>query len=349
MHVGQVNSVTIEQALSGEFGPLIDVRSEGEYRDATIPGAFNVPVLADEERKLVGTTYRQKGPEQARWLGLEIIGPKLPNICGIIRQDIAKGPAVLFCWRGGMRSKTMATILVLMGLEVYYLEGGYKAFRRFVNAYWDQVAHKKPLVMLHGNTGVGKTDILAGLNHLGVGVIDLEALAENRGSVFGGIGYGPGPSQQLFEARLVMALENYRSKPYMVVECESRRIGRNVLPVSFFQWMQAGPHIHVYADTRTRVDRLVNVYSTQGNAAELLAALQRLQIRLGKEKTKALSHQICMGNYAAVAVTLLSQYYDPLYRYPNGPSQKYDLSVDATSVVQVSGVIAAYLSSRFPG
>ncbi|MBM7868405.1 tRNA 2-selenouridine(34) synthase MnmH [Heliobacterium gestii] len=192
--------ITIEKALSGEFGPLIDVRSEGEYTEATIPGAVNLPLLSNEERVRVGTIYRHQGPADAREIGLEITGPKLPEMYRKAQTIAGKGPAVLFCWRGGMRSKTTSTVLNLMGMETYRLEGGYKAFRRYVNEYLEQRLSAWPFLMLHGNTGVGKTEILSALAARGAGVIDLEAIAENRGSVFGHIGYDAIPSQQTFGA-----------------------------------------------------------------------------------------------------------------------------------------------------
>lgn len=347
MSAVQEKRLTVEEALSGNYGPLIDVRSEGEFEEASIPGALNISLLSDSERAMVGTVYRHEGPEAARRLGLEIASPKLPDIYNKIESTVGKGPAVLFCWRGGMRSKTMATILSLLGLDVYRLEGGYKAFRRYVNEYLEKVTGAKDLVLLHGNTGVGKTDILSALEQKGIGIVDLESLAENRGSVFGNIGYSHIPSQQSFEGRLVMALSKSSNKPCIVAECESRRIGRLVLPQPFYSWMQAGRHIHVYASTSARVERLVNNYAREGNVSDLLQAMGRLEQRLGKTRVSDLSRLIGEGNYAVVAEVLLREYYDPLYRYPNGPSQLYDLSVDSSSIDEASEVIVAYLNSRY--
>ncbi|MZP31148.1 tRNA 2-selenouridine(34) synthase MnmH [Heliobacterium undosum] len=339
--------ITIDKALSGQFGPLIDVRSEGEYTEATIPGAVNIPLLSNEERARVGTIYKQKGPAEAREVGLEITGPKLPELYRNAQAVAGKGPAVLFCWRGGMRSKTTATVLNLMGMETYRLEGGYKAFRRYVNEFLEQRIGAWPFLLLHGNTGVGKTEILSALAQRGAGAIDLEAIAENRGSVFGHIGYQSVPSQQTFEGRLAMALNACRDKPGIFMECESRRIGRVVLPQNFFRRMQEGERILLYAPMAVRIQRLVDVYASQADRGKLLEAMSRLEQRLGKARVKQLTQWVEQEDYAAVAEVLLREYYDPLYGYPNGPSRHYPFAVDASSVTEAVNLLMLYNEARF--
>ncbi|MBC9786017.1 tRNA 2-selenouridine(34) synthase MnmH [Heliobacterium chlorum] len=339
--------LSIEKVLAGQYGPLIDVRSEGEFAEATIPGAINVPLFNNVERARVGTLYRQQGPEPARQLGLELVSPKLPDICRRVQAAAGTGPAVLFCWRGGMRSKSVATVLNLMGLETYRLEGGYKSFRRFVNEYFEKMVPSLRLAVLHGNTGVGKTEILTALEQRGIGTVDLESLAENRGSVFGHLGYSSIPSQQTFEGRLVMSLEKHRDKRGIVLEGESRRIGRVVLPQIFYKQMQTGDHIHVYASRSSRVKRLVDIYAKLGQPHELTQALLRLEQRLGKNNVYHLCEAVEQGAYASVAETLLKDYYDPLYGYPNGPSRRYHLSIDSTSVEEAVDLIETYMTARY--
>ena len=171
-----VEDITIENALGIEDALWIDVRSEGEFAEATIPGAINVPVFENKERAAIGTLYHKAGPDSARRLALELIAPKLPEKITKVDQ-IAKGKKlVVFCWRGGQRSEFMAGLFDAMGYSVYRVLGGYKSYRRYVNKYFDRQELTQKAIFLYGLTGVGKTDVLRELAQRGMPALDLEGL-----------------------------------------------------------------------------------------------------------------------------------------------------------------------------
>lgn len=339
--------ITAEEAVKLTNQIFVDVRSESEFAENTYPGAVNLPVLNDQERVQVGTIYHQVSPQAAKIKALEIIAPKLPGLVAQIAEWSKKGEVVLFCWRGGMRSQALATVCDLMGIPVRRLAGGLKGYRRFVNAYLNNLELQAEIVVLHGLTGVGKTDMLKELSKLGVATIDLEGLAHNRGSVFGDIGMPPPPSQKSFEAALVQHLIRFAPERFIVVECESRRIGRNVIPERFFAAMQAGRHILLYDTLENRINRLVKVYvdDDQDNLHELQAAVTALEKRLGKKKVAELNELIRSRDFTTVVKVLLLEYYDPLYNYPSGPSPEYELCVDAGNIQAGAAKINEYLNS----
>lgn len=338
-----VREISIDEAIdTGAF--FVDVRSEGEFAEATIPGAVNLPLLRDEERAQVGTVYKNNGAEKARELGLEFVSPRLPELVREFRDLSRRRPLVVFCWRGGLRSKSVTSVLETMGIPTTRLIGGYKAYRRYVNDYLNRpLPHK--IVVLHGLTGVGKTEVLNHFNRIGGSAIDLEGLANNRGSVFGNIGMPPQPSQKNFEGELVAELRRVEASGYAVVECESRRIGRILLPESLIKGMREGLHILLYCSMAHRVQRLVDIYAegSDMNREQLKAAISSLEQRVGKAKAGELKDMVGEGRFAEVAEYLLREYYDPLYRYPGGPDPKYDLSVDTADPKQAAEEIRDYL------
>ncbi len=323
-----MRDITIEEALRIKDRLFVDVRSPGEFTEATIPGAINVPLLDNEERARVGTVYRHQGPEDAKELGLEYVSPKFPGMMKRIKQLSSQYTVVVFCWRGGLRSKTVCEMSKIMGLTVLRLVGGYKAYRRYVNDFLNRPSLPGRAVVLHGLTGVGKTDILNLLENLDVGVLDLEAMANNRGSVFGSIGLGEQPSQKMFESRIVEVLSSPKCGAAFAVECESRRIGRLSLPDLLLNSMTGGSHILLYASMEKRIERLVNMYAgNPNNVVGLHKGIDSLTKRLGKNKAEELKAMVTRGDYAPFMEYLLVNYYDPLYRYPEGPSEQYPLSV----------------------
>jgi tRNA 2-selenouridine synthase len=345
-----LRDVKIEEALNLEDPYFVDVRSESEFSEASIPGAVNLPVLNDEERARVGTVYRLESPVSARWLALEIITPKLLLLTKQIDEwSRQKKTVVLYCWRGGMRSRSLGVVCDLMGIQVYRLIGGYKAHRRLVREYlWEQPLDRE-VVVLHGLTGVGKTEVLEMLAKRGLAVIDLEALASNRGSVFGGIGLPSGPNQKMFEATLAHQLWSLSGLPYVMVECESRRIGKNSLPTFFMEAMRGGRHLLLYDTLENRVQRLVREYTNMGtpDVDGLSRAIEALKRRLGGPKIKELIDLLMQQNYAEVTRELLINYYDPLYRYPCEHSSEYDLSVNMGDVVQAADQIEKFLNNYY--
>lgn len=343
-----IREITVEELEKLVNPVLVDVRSEGEYEEASIPGAKNLPLFNNEERAKVGTAYTQISPALAREQGLEIVGPKLPHL---VKQasEWGKGhPLVLFCWRGGMRSKSLSTVLDLMGISVYRLQGGYKAYRHRVNDYFERDLPRQ-IIVLRGNTGVGKTDILKRLREDGYPAIDLERLANNRGSVFGALGLGPAPSQKKFEALLYEELNRLKDFPYIVVECESKRIGRVTLPVRFFNAMQSGIQVLIHDSLENRVMRLVKEYTTVPNAIpEIKASLERLIKNLDHKKIEEYNVLLNQGNLNTFTEEML-KYYDALYAYPNEASDDYEYSLSNKDPEKGVRELEDYLDQRMAG
>jgi len=341
--IKEISSEGLGQLTNPVF---VDVRSESEYVQATIPGAINLPLFTDAERAEVGTVYKQVGPGQAKELGLALAAPKLPELVKSCRELERSGKLVFFCWRGGMRSRAVAGIMDLMGFNAYRLEGGYKAYRRSVVRFWEQDPFPYRTVVLRGNTGTGKTQLIQALRERGRPAIDLEKLANNRGSVFGAVGLGQAPTQKNFEAQLAAEFQVFGTAKCFVVECESKRIGRVTLPNSLHSQMQEGTQVLIYDSVEHRTQRLVQEYTAFVDAGpELETSLNRLQERLGHKKTDLLREWLKAGDYASFARLLLEEYYDPLYGYPNEPREEYSLSVSMEDPAEAITTIEAFLDS----
>lgn len=341
-----IKEITVEELKTLGQPILVDVRSEGEFAEATIPGAVSLPLFNNEERAEVGTTYTQSSPSLARELGLGIIGPKLPDLVKRVEELAKSGPLVLFCWRGGMRSKSLATVADLMGIPVYRLQGGYKAYRAQVVDFFET---KLPfrVVVLRGNTGVGKTELLGSLRADGYPAIDLEKLANNRGSVFGAMGLGNPPSQKKFEGLLYEELESLKEFPYIIVECESKRIGRVTLPADFFAAMKEGTQILQYDSLDNRVQRLLKEYTSVPDALQEIGnALERLIKTLGHVKVQELRTLLETNRLALFTERLLVDYYDKLYAYPNGPSSEYAFYINYQEPVKALRELECYLDEK---
>ncbi|HWQ89623.1 MAG TPA: tRNA 2-selenouridine(34) synthase MnmH [Desulfitobacteriaceae bacterium] len=323
-----IREINIEELSKLKNAILVDVRSEGEYSEATIPGALNLPLFNNIERAEVGTTYTRISPQAARKLGLRLVSPKLPLLVENAVMLAEAGSLVIFCWRGGMRSKALASVLDVMGITVYRLLGGYKAYRAKVLAYFQTKPAYKFLV-LSGNTGVGKTEFLQCLRQKGYPVVDLEKLANNRGSVFGAVGLGSPPSQKAFEALLYEELKSLAGFGYIIVECESRRIGRVTLPGSIYQALQEGTRILLFDSISNRVQRLLREYSSVPNALEeIKEALERLFKMLGHAKIRELKKMLELNELQEFTKRLLLEYYDLYYAYPNQVSPEYQLCLN---------------------
>ena len=211
---------------------IIDVRSPKEFSQGHIPGAYNLPLFSNEERALVGTCYKQKGKEPAIKLGLEIVGPKMASFIEDARKISPNKQMLVHCWRGGMRSSSMAWLLELTGFDVSILKGGYKAYRNFALAIFNE---DYKLKILGGKTGSGKTQLLHQMNKLGIQIIDLEAIAHHKGSAFGKIGHDAQPTSEQFENNLAMALQTLNAKKEIWLEDESKGIGKCFIPMNFWQ------------------------------------------------------------------------------------------------------------------
>lgn len=338
--------ITIDQLQQFKDFVKIDVRSPGEFVDGTIPGAFNIPLLDDAERAQVGTVYKQICTEKAKSMGYDIVKPKLPGIFSHI-QSLSENNknVVLFCWRGGMRSQRLVDYCSEHGLEVSCLSGGYRAYRRLVYSFLNDLEKIPEMVVLMGLTGVGKTKLLSFLAQNDVPIIDIEKVANNRGSVFGQIHGGGQPTQKNFEA---MLYENLRSNDwgFSIIECESKRIGKIYLPDMIYHKMKTGVKIHLYADFNKRVERLVEDY---GGFPEdkLVDAILHLKKALGQEKTNSLIDLVKKKSLEEVVIILLKDYYDPLYGYPRGQANTYDISINCNNLNAAVKEIMGFLSAKY--
>lgn len=340
--------ISLEDALKLDNPIYIDMRSPAEFRDGRIPGAVNIPLFDDDERCQVGTTYRVDGPDEAKQLGLSLVSTKLPEIVSQVRSLYRRGGTVIvYCWRGGMRSKAVVSVLDLVGIPAFQLSGGYKNYRRYVLDSLAEFSPLPPIVVLCGSTGVGKTTLLNILERRSVPVIDLERLANHRGSAFGQIGLGRSETAQNFDALLLNQLRRLQCKPYIVVECESKRVGNVYLPTVLYQAMQSGKKMLAYAGVETRVTRLMDEYLDlyNKNRDEIVNSLTSLSRRLGTAKTQTLLDAFAGNQVREVVRTLLIDYYDPLYGYETTDVDKFEYIVDAEDLEQAAENIIEYLNT----
>jgi tRNA 2-selenouridine synthase len=290
--------------------PFIDVRSENEFLCGHIPGACNVPILDNEQRKIVGTLYKQVGREVAILKGLELLGPRMSERLKMGVKISGNSAVMVHCWRGGMRSQFYAFLLQFYGLQPVLLKGGYKSFRKVVH---EKFKHTFDLVVLGGKTGSGKTNVLLELAEKGQQVIDLEALANHRGSAFGGLGMTEQPTQEQFENNLYAALAACDSSRKIWVEDESRTIGRIVIPEAFWMQMRTAPVLLLQRDVEERLDQIMQDYSGF-RTAELIESLERIGKRLGPQHVKRAVEWMHAGN-SREAFSIALHYYDKAYQY----------------------------------
>ena len=305
-----------EPATLAAFDVIIDARSPGEFAVDHLPGAVNLPVLNDAERAEVGTIYVQGSRFEARRIGGAYVAR---NVARHLETAMADWPASLrplvYCWRGGMRSNSMAVILAQVGWRTSVLAGGYRTYRGRVARRLYEGEPLKKVVLLDGHTGSGKTEVLARLSAQGVQTLDLEELAAHRGSLFGGLPGRPQPSQKLFESRLLAVLEGLDLSRPVIVEAESSKVGQLMVPPVLWTAMDAAPRIVLSAPAPARARYLAEVYADFGRDPEaLIALLSRLPDRPGRTRLQAWSALARAGDLEALAAALIEAHYDPAYR-----------------------------------
>lgn len=317
-----IQKISVQQFLQlGKTIPILDVRSPSEYVYAHIPNAHSFPIFDDAQRKEIGTTYKQVSREEAIKIGLTYFGPKLHSFVeqaeSLSKKYNSDKKLLVHCWRGGMRSGAMAWLLNFYGFEVYLLEGGYKSYRQWV---LQQLELPYQFNVLGGFTGSGKTEVLLQLLKQHIPVIDLEAIANHKGSTFGSLGMGEQPSQEYFENLLVQKLSNHytidemgnleQPKPIWI-ENESRRIGLINLTEQFYNQLQKGK---LYVLTIPFEERLAYIVKHYGgfNKDNLVNAIMRIQKRLGGLDTKNAINHLLENNLTECFRILLS-YYDKQY------------------------------------
>ncbi len=306
-----MNSVFINQFLNlMENSPCFDVRTPSEYNAGHIPGAINLPLFTDHERAIVGTLYKRSGRDRAVLTGLEIVGPKMKYIVETIKRRSRGKKALIHCWRGGMRSNSVAYISDLAGIETFVLEKGYKAYRTWCI---DQFGRDRKMLILSGKTGSGKTEILHHLRSAGEQVIDLEGIARHKGSAFGALGETRQPTQEQFENNLGMLLSKFDSAKRIWIEDESLQIGRCVVPENFWPKMRTAPVILIDLPLERRAVYLNDVYGSF-NPIELCNSIRKIEKKLGHQIAKNCVNAIENGDTVS-AIRIVLHYYDKTYAH----------------------------------
>lgn len=291
-------------------GQIIDVRSPSEFEAGHIPQALSLPMFTDKERAIVGTIYKQTGKKEALLEGLDLIGKKLKQIAEKAIEISNGKPLFVHCWRGGMRSKSMAQLFKNIGIECFVLEGGYKAYRNYILAEF-----KKPwkFIVLGGKTGSGKTLVLQQLQSLGEQVIDMEKLANHKGSAFGSIGEMPQPSTEQFSNNLYYNLAKQNPNKRIWLEDESQKIGTVFISSEFYNNYRLSPLIVIDISFEKRLKNLVNIYGGYCKD-EIIAAFNKINKKLGGQHVKAAKDFVQQGNLTDAAAIAL-YYYDQTYNY----------------------------------
>jgi len=301
--------LSIEQFLEkAKILPIIDVRSPGEFERGHIVGAVNIPLFENHERAEVGTRYKRVGKESAFLLGLDIVGPKLSGFVKKSKKVAPEGEVLVHCWRGGMRSGSFATLLGSAGMKVYTLIGGYKKYR---NHILEELGQTLNLIVLGGKTGSGKTEILHELAKQGEQILDLEGLANHKGSAFGMLGQAPQPMTEHFENMLYAEFAKLDPTRRIWVEDESRNIGCCNIPDVLWQQMRTTKVAFIDVDRPIRVQRLIEEYA-HFSFDELKTATDRILKRLGGQHHKAAIEALENGDFS-FGTDIALNYYDKAY------------------------------------
>jgi len=322
-----------------EFASRIDVRSPSEFAEDHLPGAVNLPVLDDEERARVGTLYVQGSAFDARKVGAAIVARNVARIVETYAQDKPRDwEPLVYCWRGGQRSRSLAHVLAEIGWRAHPLDGGYRAYRRHVVASLGTLPQTFDYRVICGLTGSGKSRLLAALAAQGAQTLDLEGLARHRGSLLGDLPGDPQPTQKRFESELFAALASLdRARP-VYVESESRKVGDLQVPETLLATMRAAPCVRVETPQPLRVELLMAEYAHFLAAPDLLASrLDRLVELHGTKTIEQWRDAAQRGAFDALTADLLERHYDPVYaRSIERNFPRYD----AATVVRIDDVSA---------
>ncbi len=302
-------AISIEEFLALRKSlPVVDVRSQGEFHQGHIRAAINIPLLNNEERIAVGTDYKQKGQQQAIKTGFRLVGPRLLDIINETEKVSDKKELLVHCWRGGMRSNNFSQFVGMAGIKTHALKGGYKVYR-----HQALESFKKPLdlILLTGCTGSGKSEVLRALKSKGEQVLDLESLANHKGSAFGGLFMPPQPTTEQFQNELFEEILALDLTKRIWVEDESIAIGKIFLPNDFWKQMAQSPLIEMDVAKEVRVQRLVEEYGS-ANPEEFLSIMGKIVTKLGGQHYKQAKEKLEEGDMTSV-IDILLTYYDKAY------------------------------------
>lgn len=308
----QSGSLSVENFIREDFkGVTVDVRSPVEYEQGHIPGAINIPLFDDHERAEIGTLYKMRGKEDAVLRGIEIVSPKLAGFIRTVKEKNDEGSLVhIYCFRGGMRSSSFCWLVDTAGVKAVKLEGGYKKYR---NAALELFAAPHKICLLGGSTGSGKTEVLKKLQELKLQAVDLEGIANHKGSAFGFIGQKQQPKQQQFENDLYREMRKIDRSDIILLEDESYTIGSLKLPYPLWQQMKEAPIVKLMVPFELRIKRLVAEYG-QVSIETLRKPLLQIKNRLGPQHCKNALEHLEKGEFDKVAEITL-HYYDKAYDF----------------------------------
>lgn len=304
--------ISVEEFLKrSQTTPVADVRTPAEYEKGHIPGAFLFPLFNNEERAEVGTLYVQEGRSAAVLKGLQLVGPRLEQMARRGLEIAEGGSLLLYCWRGGMRSQSVAWLMEKVGIRCYTLKNGYKAYRNHLLGFFEHLPH--PINVLGGLTGSGKTERLLQMAAAGEQVIDLEGLANHKGSAFGNLGNPPQPSTEHFQNLLFRAFSQMDPSRPVWLEDESRNVGRCSLPDGLWEKMQQARFFLLETSREERVERLMREYGNF-DPDVLETAILKIQKRLGFDQSKK-AIEACHNGNIRKALEICLAYYDKAYNY----------------------------------
>ncbi|SDH41409.1 tRNA 2-selenouridine synthase [Alteribacillus persepolensis] len=303
---------------------FVDVRSPAEFDEYALPGAVNIPLFTNEERAEVGTIYKKEGKQKAIEKGLEMVGPKLSHFYHNMYSVYECHPEkelVVYCWRGGMRSKSFVSVMNMLGITCKQLPGGIRSIRkRIIDDLEKERKRNRVYYVIAGGTGTAKTNLLHQLQLEGYPVIDLEGLANHRGSAFGQIGRKQ-HSQKQFELCLWLRLNELTDSPYLIVEAESKRIGTIILPRFIQNGIQTGKRVRLHMPMQERINTLIATYQPHCYRYEIKESLKKIERKLPVDVCEHIHHCLDTEDYEKAAELLLVHYYDPRYEHAERKSK----------------------------
>ena len=305
----------VEEWDSKKYDLIIDVRSPGEFEEDHIPGAVSLPVLSDEERVIVGTRHKNLSPFEARKLGAAFVSKNIgAHIQNTLNKEGRNFTPLIYCWRGGQRSKSFALVCSEIGWQTFILTGGYKTYRQSVISKIEELVLGFSFIVIAGRTGTRKTDILSGLGNRGAQILDLENLAAHRGSLLGRLEKRIQPSQKMFETLIMDSLRLFNSKKPIYLESESQKIGQRQIPKPLWRLIKVSPQITIKAPRRYRASYLSNMYKhLTRDSASLKILIEKIPGRHGSNRTEHWCSLIKGKSWEELSFDLLKFHYDPAY------------------------------------